>query len=143
MSTGKKPPAKQKPKVLPDELLAILDCAANHAKFVIGTEPDPHKNSTTYGKDCQVVAQYQITTPEDRILFDLTNLMVDQIRMLCRSVGVTNYSSASKFQCWSLIAHYIGYNKNLVEADVNHHTDKDKKQAPFSSWLMWYLGKNL
>jgi hypothetical protein len=28
VSTGKKPPAKRKPKVLPDELLAITDCAA-------------------------------------------------------------------------------------------------------------------
>jgi hypothetical protein len=27
MSTGKKLPAKQKPKVLPDALLAITDCA--------------------------------------------------------------------------------------------------------------------
>jgi hypothetical protein len=51
MSTGKKPLAKRKPKVLPDELLTITDCAASHAKFVIVTEPDPHKNSATYGKD--------------------------------------------------------------------------------------------
>jgi hypothetical protein len=91
MSTGKKMPAKRKTKVLPNELLAITGCAASHAKFVIVTEPDPHKNSTTYGKDCQVVAKYKITTTGDKIiLFDLTNLTVDQIRMLCQSVGVTN-----------------------------------------------------
>jgi hypothetical protein len=130
MSAAKKPPAKQKPKVLPNELLAITDCAASHAEFVIVTEPDPHKNSMTYGKDCQVVAKYQITTLENKIiLFDLTNLTVDQIRMLFQSVGITNYSSASKFQCWSLIARYIGYNKNLVEAGVNHRTDEDKKTS--------------
>jgi hypothetical protein len=50
MSASKKLPAKRKPKVLPDELLSITDCAANHAKFVIVTEPDPHKNNTTYGQ---------------------------------------------------------------------------------------------
>jgi hypothetical protein len=47
MSVGKTLLAKRKPEVLPDELLAITD---NHAKFVIVTEPDPHKNSTTYGQ---------------------------------------------------------------------------------------------
>jgi hypothetical protein len=31
MSMGKKLLAKQKPKVLPNELLVITDCAANHA----------------------------------------------------------------------------------------------------------------
>jgi hypothetical protein len=35
MSSGKKLLAKQKAKVLPDELLVIMDCAENHAKFVI------------------------------------------------------------------------------------------------------------
>jgi hypothetical protein len=85
---------------------------------------------TTYGQDCQVVAKYQITTPEDKvIMFDLTNLTVDQIRMLCQSICVTNYSLASKFQCWSLIASYIGNNKNLVEAGVNHHTDEDNAKT--------------
>jgi hypothetical protein len=41
MSAGKKPPKAPM-------ILAITDCAANHAKFVIVMEPDPHKNSTTY-----------------------------------------------------------------------------------------------
>jgi hypothetical protein len=47
-------------------ILVITDCAANHAKFVIMMEPDPHKNSATYGQDCQVVAKYKITTTEDK-----------------------------------------------------------------------------
>jgi hypothetical protein len=50
MSLGKKPPAKQKPKVLPDELLAITNCAANHAKFVIVT--DPTKTVQPMAKRC-------------------------------------------------------------------------------------------
>jgi hypothetical protein len=53
-------------------LYSPTDCAANHAKFVMMMEPDPHKNSATYGKDCQVVAKYKITTTDDKVvLFDL------------------------------------------------------------------------
>jgi hypothetical protein len=134
MSSGKKLKLKTKGQS-PNEPLVIMDCVANHAKFVIMTEPDPHKNSATYSQDCKIIAKYKITTTEDKVvLFDLTNLMVDQIRMLCQSVGVTNYSLASKFHCWSLIACYISYNKNLVEAGVNHRTDEDKKLAPSFSW---------
>jgi hypothetical protein len=51
MSTGKEPPA---PKVLSDELLAITDCAANHGKFVIVTEPDPTKTVRPMANRCKI-----------------------------------------------------------------------------------------
>jgi hypothetical protein len=86
-----KNPAKRKAKVLPDELLVIVDCPANHAKFIIMTEPNPHKNSTTYSQDCKVIAKYKMTATDDKVvLLDLTTLTVDQIRMLFGSIGVTN-----------------------------------------------------
>ena len=102
-------------KLLPPALAALT--AQDHEKFVIVLENDPNPKSTTYSVEFRVVSSIKLSTENDldaNKSFDIQERNIDQIRQMCRNLGVVNIGCANKFHCRRAIAgHSIDYMKAL------------------------------
>ena len=103
-STAKKP-KKRTSKPLPAFLLAVSD--KERSKFGISLEVDKRTNKSTYGNEFQVVQTVMVkknAEDEEEEEYDIDELNLDQIRELCKRMGVANCGSSSKFDCRKAIA---------------------------------------
>lgn len=108
------PTKKRKVKPLPEILATLSD--KDKDRFTFALECDPNPKSKTYGKEYNVVQKVKVNDNDE--YFDLTTLNQDQIRMLCRNIGVTNCGSSSKFVCRKTIASYLLYRESLQKVGL-------------------------
>jgi hypothetical protein len=112
------PTKKRKVKSLPAAILATLS-DKDKDRFTFALECDPNPKSKNYGKEYNVVQKVKVTKDTDNDeYFDLTTLNQDQIRVLCRNIGVTNCGSSSKFVCRKTIAAYLQYRESLQKVGL-------------------------
>jgi hypothetical protein len=110
----------RKIKPLPVELASLND--KDKDKFVVVLECDPNQKSDTFGQEFHVIRKVTIAAADPNsqpTSFDVDSLSLDQIRQLCKNVGVTNCGSMNKFQCRKAIAMYFHYRDNLEKKGLS------------------------
>jgi hypothetical protein len=107
-----KPAAKaRKVKPLPDFLSSLTD--KDREKFVITLEADPNQKSGTYGTEFPAVQAISVQVDGEEEEFSAHTLTVDQFRIMCKNVGVSNCGSKNKFQCRTAIARHFRFLDDL------------------------------
>jgi hypothetical protein len=104
---------KRKVKDLPIEL-SLLD-NEDHDKFELALEVDNNIKSKDYGKEF-LLAQFVNIEPTIDCSdgkFSFKKLTLEQMRKLCKNIGIANCGSHSKFNCRKAITTYFRYQEIL------------------------------
>jgi hypothetical protein len=112
-STDPKPKKQRKQKPLPSQLLSLSE--KDFGYFEIVTESDDNPKSVTYGKELEAVRSVTVP-PHDTV--DLTKLTLDQLRALCRILGVRTPHTLNKYECRVAVARHIRVSQGLEEAGI-------------------------
>jgi hypothetical protein len=105
-------PARKKwnAKALPIAIAELTD--KDWSKFVFVNVLDKNEKSKINGKEF-LIAQAVRLGGDGTALFELNQLTIDQIRRLCRNLGILSCGSQNKFDCLKTIALYFSYKNNL------------------------------
>jgi hypothetical protein len=105
-------------------LAGLTDSAIDCEKISIAKEADTINRSTLFGKELGTVQSVRIMKDDKEVIYDLKILNVDQLRQLCKNVGMINCGNNTKFWCRVLIANYFTYKKSLSEQGLSHQTQE-------------------
>jgi hypothetical protein len=103
---------KRKVKAFPVELTCITD--RDRDKFELALEIDTRKQSKTFQTEFLVAKSVRVTKEDgSEDVIDLSSLIVDHLRILCKNVGISNFGSKNKFECRKAIADFLEYQNKL------------------------------
>lgn len=126
---GKKPSSKPRnAKQLPAELLLLTE--KDTECFVCKEEADPNPKSETYGTLFttlqEVKSKAEGTTPQE--VWEAHKFTVDQLRQLCKRIGVTGTGSLNKYAIRRSIAVYLAYLQKLKDQGLTQ-VSHDKRMT--------------
>ena len=108
---------KRKTKDLPQELTRLTEKNFFKAlKFRLETDP------TEFGGEVQVAFKVALDDNDDGPTMELDNLTADQLRKLCKNVGVSYVNAKSKFAC-----------RKALAILANHRTEQERIGVPVST----------
>ena len=108
-----KPKKNRAPKPLPPHLLSL---SHNDTQFFdVSLEAESNPKSTTHNKE--FYALQSVTVPGHEQV-DAHKLNLDQLRSLCRLVGIKNAHQLNKFECRKSIANQIRVHQRLREEGI-------------------------
>jgi hypothetical protein len=118
-SNGEQAPAakKRKTKDLPQELTRLTEKNFRHAlQFRLETD------ATEYGGEVEVAYTVSLDDNNGGPTMELDKLTSDQLRMLCKNVGVNYVNTKSKFAC-----------RKALAILANHQTERESMGVPLST----------
>jgi hypothetical protein len=115
---------KRNAKDLPIELLLLDD--KDQEKFDLALEVDDNPKSKNYSKEFLVAQFVRLQSTDEKYngKFEINKLTIDQMRKLCRNLGITNCGSYNKFNCRKAIATYFRYQEVMAKNGLmptTHH----------------------
>jgi hypothetical protein len=112
---------KRKTKDLPMSLSKLTD--KDRDKFELVLEIDNNPKINNFGKEFLVAKSVTLppTCPDDcddptnTTTYKLSSLTIDNLRKLCKNIGIVNCGSHNKYNCRKAIATYFRYQDMLLE----------------------------
>jgi hypothetical protein len=110
------PTKKRKTKELPERLCQLTETNFRSVvKFRL--ETDPHEKG-----EANVAYKVAFDDNDENQTFDLDKLTLDQLRRLCKNIGVQYVNKCSKFQC-----------RKAIWVLANHQQQREKDGAPVTT----------
>ena len=92
-------------------------------------EVDTNKKSKHFGHDQLVAQSVKVTINNVDRVVDLSSLVVDHLRRLCKNLGMTHTGSLSKFEIRESIATYFQGMENLEESGITPTTVASRRTS--------------